>query len=339
MDDFAISTDTLGQQEVTFEYINIKNRRRKYHFTITVADVLPPRIYGQDSYTVTRGYQGNLTDLMLSGDDLDDHPIREIIGEYNTNQVGSYALEYRITDASGNSTSRPFTLRVVNPQPSTSNPSTSTSQPSAGLALADVIQEYKTPQTKIGIDVSNWQGQIDWPAVKAAGVEFAFIRVGYQDGYDGEYILDQSFAANISGATAAGLPVGVYFYSYANNEEQAIAQANWIHAQIQAYPVELGVVFDWEDWKNFNQAGMSFYTLNQVAQTFLDTAANHDYRGTLYGSKYYLDQFWQPNAPVWLAQYYDYATYTGDYWVWQLSDSGRVPGINGYVDLDVMYLN
>lgn len=335
VDDFDIDTEALGPQEVTFEYINIKNRRRKNTFNITVADVTPPRIYGQSNYTVTRGYEGDLTALMLSGDDLDDHPIREIIGEYNLDKIGNYPLEYRITDASGNSTSHFFTLSVVEPNPGSgaSTPPSSTT----GTPVAKIIQQHKTKDTKIGIDVSSWQGDIDWNAVKNNGVEFALIRVGY--GYEDQCFLDQKFQANIAGAIAAGLPVGVYFYSYAASTDEARNQATWVHEQIQDYPVELGVVFDWEDWSDFNQYGISFRTLNQIAQAFLDTTANNGHKATLYGSKYYLERFWQPTAPVWLAQYYDTATYIGEYWLWQLTDSGKVDGISGNVDVDIMYLN
>lgn len=335
VDDFTIDTNTLGSQEVTFEYINIKNRRRKSTFTITVADVTPPRVYGQSNYTVTRGYEGDLTNLMLSGDDLDDHPVREIIGEYDVNKVGNYNLEYRITDASGNSTSHPFTLTVADPRPSPDSSAPATAVP--GTPITQIIQQHKTKTTKIGIDVSSWQGDIDWTAVKQSGVEFAFLRVGY--GYENQCFLDQKFQANIAGATAANLPVGVYFYSYAENTDEARTQAEWVHTQIKDYPVELGVVFDWEDWSNFNQYGLSFRTLNQIAQTFLDTITNHGHKATLYGSKYYLERFWQPATPVWLAQYYDIATYAGKYWLWQLTDSGKVNGISGNVDVDVMYLN
>lgn len=336
VNDFVISTDTLGEQEVTFEYINIKNRRRKYHFTITVADVTPPRIFGKSYYTVTKGSDPDLTNLMLSGDDLDDRPIREIIGEYDLNQSGNYNLEYRITDASGNSTSQPFTLAVVEPKPENSATTPPSSTPT-GTPITKIIQQHKTAQTKIGIDVSSWQGNIDWAAVKAAGVEFAVLRLGY--GYDENYVIDKTFQDNITGATAAGLPVGVYFYSYADSVARAKAQAEWVYGQIKDYQLKLGVAFDWEDWGDFNQYGMSFHTLNQVARTFLDFFAGKGYFVSLYGSKYYLERFWEPTHPVWVAQYYDQNTYSDDYWLWQLTDSGQVNGITGLVDVDIMYLD
>lgn len=338
VDDFIIPTDALGEYEVSFEYINVKNRRRPAHFTIQIIDNTPPSIYGSSAYTIPVNYAEDLTDLMLSGDDLDDHPTRKIIGNYDLSRAGDYNVTYRITDASGNSTDQDFTLHVINPTNSTASPTTTHRDK---LPISTIIRDHKTPQTKIGIDVSAWQGEIDWSAVKSAGVEFAFIRLGYQNGYGGEYILDRYFEDNITGATAAGLPVGVYFYSYADSIDEATSQARWIIDQVQNYPIELGIAFDWEDWSNFNQVGMSFHTINQVASTYLDEVSVSGFQPLLYGSKNYLDRIWQPSAtkyPVWLAQYYDHPTYTGNFYIWQMSDTGRVPGINGDVDLDIMYL-
>lgn len=340
VDDFAISTDTLGEQEISFEYINSRNKKRTYTFKITVIDDVAPIIYGSSSYTVPLNYADSLTDLMLSGDNLDDHPQREIASNYDLSKVGSYDVEYVITDASGNETRHPFVLNVVKPSTSSSTSNTSSAPK---LPISEAIAEYKTEQTKIGIDVSSWQGDINWQKVKTAGVEFAFIRIGYQVGYGGEYVLDKYFTQNIEGATAAGLPVGVYFYSYADSVDEAKSQAEWIVEHLSDYEVELGVAFDWEDWGNFNTTGMSFHTINQVAQTYLDIIAEKGYNGLLYGSLNYLRRIWQPekylaNHAIWLAQYYDEPTYEKSFRFWQLSSSGRVDGISGDVDLDVMYL-
>lgn len=341
VNDFEIDTTALGEQTVNFEYINSRNKKRPYTFKITVVDDTAPTIYGISSYTLPLNYAGDLINLMLSGDDLDDHPQREIAGNYDLSKVGSYHVEYVITDASGNETRQPFTLNIVQPTSSAGAPSTSSA---TAFPLSEAIAEYKTNQTKIGIDVSSWQGNIDWQKVKTAGVEFAFIRVGYQADYGGEYVLDKYFTQNLAGATAVGLPVGVYFYSYANSVNEAKKQAEWIAEQLAGQKIELGVAFDWEDWGNFNLANMSFRTINQVAQTYLDTIAEKGYDGLLYGSLNYLRRIWQPekyfeNHAVWLAQYYDEPTYEKDFRFWQFSNTGRVDGIAGDVDLDVMYIN
>lgn len=344
VDDYAINTDTLGETEVTFEYINSKNRRRKISFMINVADLVEPTIYGLNTYTVYRNHAGNLTDLMLSGDDLDDTPNREISGEYDLSIPGTYNLEYVVTDASGNVATHPFTLNVIDP-PTYNGGESNPPDSSETLKISDVIKLHKSDHTKIGIDVSQWQGDIDWSKVESAGIEFAFIRIGYQVGFDGELILDPYFEQNIRAAEGIGLPVGVYFYSYANTIEQAAEQADWIAEKLQDYTVELGVAFDWENWSDFNSAGMSFRTIRKVAETFLDKLDERGYKGNLYSSKNYLEKIWQPDLwlpdyyDIWLAQYYDRVTYEGDYWIWQMSDSGEVPGIYGAVDLDIMYLN
>lgn len=340
VDNFSIDTNSLGEQEITFEYINARNKKRPYTFRITVVDNVAPVIYGGSSITVPLNYAEDLTALMLSGDNLDDHPERKIAGDYDLTKVGSYNVEYVITDASGNETRKPFTLNVIRSVASGgSTPSSSTPK----LPLSEVIAEFKNDNTKIGIDVSSWQGNINWEKVKSAGVEFAFIRIGYQVGYGGEYVLDKYFAQNITGATAVGLLVGVYFYSYADSIDEARNQAEWITEHLDGYKVELGVAFDWEDWSNFNSTGMSFHTINQVAKTYLDTIADQGYQGLLYGSLNYLRRIWQPEKylaehAVWLAQYYDEPTYEKPFRFWQLSSSGRVDGIAGDVDLDVMYL-
>ncbi len=341
VDDFSVDTNSLGEQEITFEYINSRNKKRPYTFKINVVDKTAPTIYGSNSYTVALNYDGELTNLMLSGDDLDDHPERQIAGNYDLSKVGSYNVEYVITDASGNESRQPFTINVVKPTTSNSGSSNSSSAPK--LPLSEVITEFKNDKAKIGIDVSSWQGNINWQKVKSAGVEFAFIRIGYQVGYGGEYVLDKYFTQNIENATTVGLPVGIYFYSYADSVAEAKSQAEWIAEQLDGYTVELGVAFDWEDWSNFNLTGMSFHTINRVAATFLDTLVDKGYQGLLYGSLNYLRRIWQPEKyleghAVWLAQYYTEPTYEKSFRFWQLSSSGRVDGITGDVDLDIMYL-
>lgn len=334
LEDYVINTEQLGSVEITFNYTNLKHKRRTKSFTLNIIDQTAPKIYGSSLYTINQGYQGNLTNLILSGDDLDDSPRREITGTYDINTVGDYKLEYIVTDASGNQAKHPFTLRVVTPSNTAYDPIDLPKLP-----IADVIRQHKTNRTQIGIDVSQWQGEIDWSAVKSADVEFAIIRIGYQAGYGGEYIIDPYFETNLTGATKVGLPVGVYFYSYADSITEAQHQAEWVRDTLAGRSIPLGVAFDWEDWGNFNQAGMSFYTINRVANTFLDTLSASGYQGLLYGSKVYLERIWQPaKYPVWLAQYYDRATYAGDYTIWQMSSSGQVPGIIGDVDLDIRYL-
>ncbi len=342
IEDFPLNTNVLGEVPVEFDYLNQKNRRRTATFSIQIVDDTKPLIYGKSAYALPKGYEGELTDLMISVDDLDDHPTRKISGTYDLNQPGEYDLEYIITDQSHNENRQPFSLTVYEPTPkdqnSQSQPPASSPEPK-GLPIAEIIQDYKTPKTKIGIDVSRWQGKIDWSAVKAAGVEFAFIRLGYQTNFGAENQLDQFALKNLSDATKVGLPVGVYFYSYAQTTDEAHNQANWIIDQVQPYQLKLGIVFDWENWTDLSRANLSLNSLHSIADCFINTVSARGYHGSLYGSKNYLENFWQPtDHPTWVAQYYDKVTYDGEYWLWQISDQGQVSGINGFVDLDIMYL-
>ncbi len=334
VDDFLIEPGEPGEVEVNFEYINVKNRKRPAKFTVRAVDTTVPEIYGNFNYTLNTGFEGDLTDLMISGDNIDDHPKREVSGSYDLNRVGSYKLEYVITDASGNQAVHPFTLNIVEPSGDTPEPYIPEKLP-----LREVIRDYKTADTKIGIDVSQWQGEIDWQKVKNAGVEFAFIRIGYQSGFGGEYVLDPYFQNNMQEASRIGLPVGTYFYSYADSVDEAARQAEWVKEQLGEHEVELGVAFDWESWGEFNQAGMSFRTINNVAKTFLNKIGETGRAGLLYGSKVYLERIWRvPEYETWLAQYYHEPTYAGKYKFWQMSNSGQVDGIGGDVDIDIMYM-
>lgn len=109
--------------------------------------------------------------------------------------------------------------------------------------------------------------------------------------------------------------------------------------QISDYPIKLGVAFDWENWTDFNIAGVSFRTLNRIAETFLSEISAAGYDGLLYGSKNYLEKFWNMgDYEIWLAQYNDHVTYTGDYRLWQLSDTGRIDGIKTDVDINVRFV-
>ena len=112
IEDSQINTEQLGEKQVSFEYINVKNKRKMAEFTIKVVDTKLPQIFSGNSYTVKVGYDKNLADVLLSGDDADDNPTREILGEYDVNTIGDYNLTYCVTDSSGNQMKKDFVLHV-----------------------------------------------------------------------------------------------------------------------------------------------------------------------------------------------------------------------------------
>lgn len=275
---------------------------------------------------------------MICIDDKDRNIVSTVEGNYDLNTVGTYSLTRVATDSDGNTTRFPFTLKVV-----TEVPDTSSTTPAAKLNFSDAVSKYKNSNTAIGIDVSKWQGEIDWKKVKNAGCEFVFIRIGVQNGFGGESKEDTYFTDNFKGAKAAGLKVGVYYYTYATDEKEAKEQAKFVLKTLSdnSFKPDLPIVYDWESWNKLGGLGMSINDLNNCAKSFLDTVEKAGYDGMLYSSKYYLEKtLWRLDTtkyPVWLAHYVSQTSYAGPYSVWQCSCTGKIPGINGDVDINVMY--
>lgn len=336
VDDYVIDTSKVGLKQVEFEYINEDNIKVKYVYEINIVDNVAPLIWLNNSYTVNVGSDISLTDKILCGDDTDPNPTCEVIGEYNMNEAGTYPLVFKATDNSGNVTEKEFNLIVREPKTS----GTSSGGVSTKTLFSEVVDAHKNENTQIGIDISKWQGDVDFNALKEAGVEFVIIRVGTSSGINGENLVDSKFEQNINGANKAGIPVGVYFYSYANSEDRAISDALWVLEQIKDYKVDLPIAFDWENWSFYNEFNLSFFGLSNMADSFVKTVRDAGYEGMLYSSKNYLEDIWfKGDYPVWLAHYTTKTNYEGDYEFWQLCNNGRVAGINGDVDINIRYLD
>lgn len=336
VDDYTIDTTTLGQKEIPFEFVNDDNIKVKYHYDIHVVDTTAPLIWLGNSYNVKKGTEINLTEKILCGDNYDNKPKCEVVGDYNLNETGSYSLVFKATDKNGNTEEQPFTLNVYEPQPSSNNNTTPSEK--TYTQFSDVIKNYKTKNTEVGIDVSKFQGNIDFAKIKQAGVEFIIIRVGGTRGPNGEYFLDTKFKENIKEANKHGIKVGLYFYSYADSVKNAKKDAKWVLKQIKNYRVDLPIAFDWEEWGSFNEYNLSFFDLTSIAEAFLKEIEDAGYEGMLYSSKTYLDHIWFPTKyDIWLAHYTKQTNYQGKYKFWQLCDNGKIDGIENEVDIDIMY--
>jgi len=323
---------------IKFNFINDDNIKVAYEYQIEIVDTIKPVIWLTDSYTVQKNSDIDLTKKILCGDNYDNNPNCYIEGEYDYNTIGKYPLTFKAEDNSGNVTTKAFTLNVIEPKKTSSN-KTKTTEPTYTL-FSDVYKEHKNENTKIGIDVSGYQGDIDFSAIKNAGVEFIFIKVGGTKGTNKDYYVDSKFVQNIKEANKAGIDVGVYFYSYANSNKHAKKDAEWVIKQIKEYDITLPVVFDWENWSSFNDYNLSFFGLTDMANTFLSTVENAGYKGMIYSSKSYLEDLWLPTKyDTWLAHYTSNTNYEGDYSYWQLCDDGKIDGIDGPVDIDIMYID
>ena len=331
--DKKINTDELGSYEVVFDYINDDNIKVNYSFSINVVDKTPPMISKPNVYNVNVNYDGNIEKDLFCGDNYDDNPKCYIEGEYDISKIGKYNVTFVGVDSSNNESRHNFVLNVRE------KPKSSTSNNNSFVKFSDLVEKYKTDKTKIGIDISHWQGNIDFQKVKEAGVEFVYIRVGRGNGIGGEYVIDKKFEENIEGFNKVGIPVGVYFYSFANSVQDATEEAKWVLQQIKNYDVDLEIVFDWENWSSFQEFDLSFKKLTNLASSFGKVVKNKGYQAMLYSSKNYLENVWYPvDFPVWLAHYTDNTDYSGEYKVWQLCNNGRVDGIDdNLVDIDIMY--
>ena len=224
----------------------------------------------------------------------------------------------------------------------------------AGLLGDGLVHQERFAKTRIryGVDVSAHQEEIDWAKAAAAGVEFAFIRVGYRGwGEEGTLVKDPYFDANIQGAMENGIAVGVYFFSQAISVEEAIEEAQFALAPLKGYSLDLPVVFDVEYASKDGLPVGRLYDANLDAETrtavtlaFLEYVESKGYRGCLYGSKSALQNDIkcdmtqiEGSYPIWLANYTRQTTYAGEFAFWQHSAYAKVDGIPWQADVDVWY--
>ena len=200
--------------------------------------------------------------------------------------------------------------------------------------------------TAIGIDVSSHQGEIDWQKVAAAGIEFAFIRVGYR-GYGSEGTLNEDpyFYQNIQGAQAAGIKTGVYFFSTATSVEEAEAEAEFVLERILPYSLNYPVVFDWEiPNSSARNAKVSKETLTDSTLAFCRRIEREWYTSMVYMNMNVayerLNLSWLTDYDFWFAQYNsrNQPDMFYNFRIWQYTDSGNIPGIEGKVDMDIAFI-
>ena len=193
----------------------------------------------------------------------------------------------------------------------------------------------------MGIDVSKWNGTIDWTAVKNSGIDYAIIRCGYRGSSQGSLIEDPKFAANIKGATAAGLKVGVYFFTQAVDEREAVEEASMVLNQVKSYTISYPIFLDVEPSGGRGDS-ISKETRTAVCKAFCQTIQNAGYTAGIYANKTWLESKLDAGSlsayKIWLAQYAATPTYTGRYDLWQYRSTGNVTGISGGVDMNISYL-
>ncbi len=194
-----------------------------------------------------------------------------------------------------------------------------------------------------GVDVSRYQGDINWEKVKADGMDFAMIRVGGRFINSGGLYDDWLYEENMEGAQAAGLQVGVYFFSQAISVEEGIEEAEFVLSRIEDYDLTMPVVIDWEflGGSEARTYGVEPETITAAIRAFCDRILEAGYEPMVYFNSYCgytrMDLRDLTDVKFWFAQYNDVPTFRYHFDMWQYSDQGEVDGIEGNVDLNLYF--
>ena len=198
---------------------------------------------------------------------------------------------------------------------------------------------------KIGIDVSRYQGTIDWTQVKEVGVDFAILRLGYRGYGTGKIVLDNTFYQNLEGALENDIEVGVYFFSQAISPAEAEEEAQYCMNALKGYDITYPIIFDWEDPNGSGEVRtdeLDDKVLTQCAVAFCEAVKAGGYQPMVYSNLTYFylhfDLNELVNYPFWLAQYNATPSFYYHFDMWQYGDAGIVPGIDGKVDLNIHFI-
>jgi len=335
LDDRELFYEEIGEKKISFIYLNKNKKKRKAEIKLNIVDTIKPLVFGANYFKSYQGVKKDFTKNFLILDNYDREVKKVVENDIDFDKLGKYKLILKATDNSNNITIKEFTVEVI--EKPKDNKETSKTVKRVGVKYEDIYTEYKNNKTKIGIDISKWQGNVDFQKLKEANVEFVMIRLGYQTGFGKEIVLDKYYEQNIKLANKYGIKAGVYFYSYAKNTNDAKKQAEFVKKHIKNYKIDMPIAFDFEDWKNIELAKLSIYDINKNAKTFLDEIKKDGYQVLNYGSKYYLENIWDIDYPTWLAHYTGKTNYSKDYKMWQLTENGLISGVQGFVDVNVLY--
>lgn len=206
-----------------------------------------------------------------------------------------------------------------------------------------VYKDKNWPRAALGVDVSYFQGEVDWPAVAADGIDFAFVRLGYRGYSKGALYPDDTAAANLDGAAAAGLKVGAYVFSQAVTEAEAVEEAELALSVLDGRELQLPVAFDMEEIfeESARTDGLTREEATDLALAFCRRIEAGGYRAMIYGNTAWLsariDRSRLADYPVWLAQYNHRPLYPYEFAMWQYTPAAAVDGIAGEADLNVCF--
>lgn len=329
-----LNTNKIGKHKYTITY-KYKKRTYKYDIKYNVVDTTKPVfISSLNNVTIKTNNEEDLCDRISYGDNYDKKVTCKVDGFIDFTKVGIYNLEFILTDSSKNENRKKFTVNIVD------KINTKKEIDTPKYIYINDIKKYKNDNTSIGIDVSKWQGNIDFNKVKNAGIEFVIMRLGYQKQPNDNFELDPNFKEYYNQAKEAGLKVSVYVYNVSLNESDGIKCAKWVLKQLNGDKLDLPIGYDFENWKDFKNYNTSIHELSHGYLAFEKYLKKHNYESMLYSSKFYLENVWLDynNSNIWLAHYTSKTDYKGKYMLWQMTSSALIDGIKeNSVDIDILY--
>ena len=339
-ENYLINTDELGKHEIELTYKDSNRWKHKYKYEYEVIDKIAPLLSISKNLYVG---VGNKDDEVLKnafwGDNCDREVEVKIEGEYDLDEIGDYPVTIVAVDDSNNTTTYNSIIHVYQPIINNdTNNNDNKKNISNGIDVNYYINNYKTDDVSIGLDLSEFQEVTDFNAIKNAGIDFVMLRIGFGPKADLSFVKDNRFEEYYKGAKEAGLKIGAYYFSYANKLEEVDLETNFVLESLKDKEIDLWVSYDWENWNQFKNAHMSFTDLNKMAKKFIKTMNDNGYKGMNYGSKSYLDEIWNlKGIDTWLAHYNNETSYSKPFKIWQITDKGKVPGITNLVDIDLMF--
>lgn len=346
-EDTQLNYNTIGNHTYTIKYkYNGSIRSYLYDVKYTIVDEVDPifiNVPSSKTFYVGEASEDDLTKKVSYADNYDPKPTLKIEGDVDFENVGTYNIKYIVTDQSGNETIKNTSV-VVKERPTKTETTVSNDEEEEEdfVSIEEQIETYKTASTMIGIDVSKWQGDIDFEKVKNAGVEFVILRMGVMKDKDTPLAIDNTFESNYNKAKEAGLKVGIYVYSEADTVDKAVENAKFVIDNLKGDKLDFPVCFDWENWAYFNELEINLHRLNEMYDAFTEELENAGYTTMLYASENYLNNTWLSlkDYTIWAAKYSSKMPSLNagnEYILWQNTDKGRVDGIEGNVDLDIYY--
>lgn len=286
------------------------------------------------------------TDVASSEDDNADTDANEDIGQEEPDDTET------VPDDSTDSNSEQA-LETEDPQSSANQQAPEVGATVNVSSMITSNEDSTSNSITYGIDVSKYQGYIDWDKVAAAGIDYAMIRVGYRTQSTGEIYADSSALYNMQEATANDIKIGVYFFSTAITTAEAVEEANWVANYISKYQITYPVVYNCEGFDSSSNRQYSLTTeeRSNIAMAYLAQVAAKGYTPMFYASKNELTDNAKWNTTtiaskykIWVSQYPATAypetsasSYSGTHHMWQYTNQGSVPGIDASVDLDIAY--